>query len=563
MIGKELHKILAQGEGLRIEYKEAQNGVPDSLYDTVASFLNREGGVILLGIRDDATVLGLIDQNLMQLKQDVVTALNNPDVLSPPFPLAVSEVTADELTILYIRVPISSFIHKHAGVIYDRENDSDFRITDAARIAEMYARKRNVYTENQIYPHLSIEDLDGDLFDKVKARIALVNANHPWLEAGITNERILRDARFLRRDFATGETGLTLAAALMFGTDEVIGNILPAYCIDLLVRRDNMNRYDDRLQLKTNLIDSYLQVLEFIKNKWPQKFFQDRHGDRKDLRELIFRELVANIIIHREYNNATPTEVIIYEDRVEATNPNRTRFRGPLDLETFDAEPKNPNIRAFFNVLTWADEIGSGVKNMNRFISSYTGGAHPSFIEDEPFLSVLPMLLYAIGDKSEVYMHLSQLGSDQISESRMVTLRALPLDLSLKEINDIDVLALRLVDHWAQKSGEFPDLRFLINKELSIKELKRVGSWSEKSGELLKKRARILLSTLLLTLEPLSLEDLSNTLGYRSKERYRDDYVKPLKDINMIAYTLEQANDPNQQYLITARGKSFLGGSPI
>ena len=558
-----LHKILAQGEGVCIEYKEAQNGVPDSLYDTVASFLNREGGIILLGVRDDAEVLGLTEQNLMQLKQNVVTALNNPDVLNPPFPLAVSEISYGDLTILYIRVPISSFIHKHAGVIYDRENDSDFRITDATRIAEMYGRKRNVFTENQIYPHLSLEDLDASLFEKVKARIALGNANHPWLEAGITNERILRDARFLRRDFVTGESGLTLAAALMFGSDEVIGNILPAYRIDILVRRENIDRWDDRLQLKTNLIDSYLQALEFIKSKWPQKFYQDGNGDRIDLRELIFRELVANIIIHREYNNATPTEVIIYEDQVTATNPNRTRFRGPLDLETFDAEPKNPNIRAFFNVLTWADEIGSGVKNMNKFVSSYTGGAHPTFIEDEPFRSVLPMLLHKIGNKSDIYMHLSQLKPDQLGKIRVSALSELSLDLSHKGIDDLDELALRLIDHWTQKSGEFPNIRFLTNKELTIEELKKVGSWVEKSGELLKKRARVMLSTLLLTLEPISLEGLSNTLGYRSKDRYRDDYVKPLKDINMIAYTLEQANDPNQQYQITERGKGFLGGSPI
>ena len=499
----------------------------------------------------------------MQLKQDVVTALNNRDVLDPPFPLAVNEVVDGDHTILYIRVPISSFVHKHAGTIYDRQNDSDFRITDPARIAVMYARKRNVFTENQIYPHLSIDDLDALLFDKVKARIALVDANHPWLEAGITNERILRDARLLRRDFATGETGLTLAAALLFGTDEVIGNILPAYRIDILVRRENMDRYDDRLQLKTNLIDSYLQALEFIKSKWPQKFYQDRDGNRKDLRELIFRELVANVIIHREYNNATPTEIIIYEDRVVATNPNRTRFRGPLDLETFDAEPKNPNIRAFFNVLTWADEIGSGVKNMNKFVSSYAGGARPMFIEDEPFQSVIPMVVHRIDDRSEVYLHLSQLRLDQLRESKVAELSELPLDLSLKGIDDLDEIALHLVGGWAQKSGEFPDVRFLTNKKLTIQELKQVGSWSEKSGELLKKRARVLLSTLLLTLEPITLEDLSNTLGYRSKERYRDDYVKPLKDIGMIAYTLEQANDPNQQYLITERGKSFLGGSPI
>src|SRR5690606_363488 len=175
----------------------------------------------------------------------------------------------------------------YGNVIYDRENDSDFRVIDETRIAELYARKRNIFTENQIFPHLRINDLDTSLFDKVRARLALVNTNHPWLEA--SNERILRDARFLRRDFLTGEEGLTLAAALVFGTDEVIGNILPAYRIDIVERRENMDRWDDRLLMKTNLIDSYLQALSFIKSKWPEKFYQDNTGERKDLRELIFR----------------------------------------------------------------------------------------------------------------------------------------------------------------------------------------------------------------------------------------------------------------------------------
>lgn len=117
MDAKELHRILAQGEGLRIEFKEAQNGVPDSLYDTVSAFLNREGGIILLGVDDNGSVLGLNGQNLMQLKQNAVTALNNPDVINPPFALAVSEVVYGNDILLYIRVPVSSFIHKHGQVI--------------------------------------------------------------------------------------------------------------------------------------------------------------------------------------------------------------------------------------------------------------------------------------------------------------------------------------------------------------------------------------------------------------------------------------------------------------
>lgn len=276
----ELDKIIDQGEEIRIEFKEAQNGVPASLYDTICSFLNHEGGIILLGVKDDGTILGLSEQNLKNLKQDIGTALNNPDVLSPIFPLPVEEVVHPNGTILYIRVPLSSFVHKHKNIIYERENDSDFRVNDEARIADLYARKRNVFTENKIFPHLQITDLDRSLFDKVRSRLALVNANHKWLEA--SNERILRDARLLRTDFV---------------------------------------------------------------------------------------------------------------------------------------EPKSPNIRAFFNVLTWADEIGSGVKNMNKFVVAYTGGTHPIVIEDESFRSVIPMVTYLVDENYQLYLHLADLTKHRLGQN--------------------------------------------------------------------------------------------------------------------------------------------------
>jgi ATP-dependent DNA helicase RecG len=40
------------------------------------------------------------------------------------------------------------------------------------------------------------------------------------------------------------------------------------------------------------------------------------------LRDRIFRELVANIIAHREYTSTAPATMIIYRDRVEFKNPN-------------------------------------------------------------------------------------------------------------------------------------------------------------------------------------------------------------------------------------------------
>ncbi len=53
-----------------------------------------------------------------------------------------------------------------------------------------------------------------------------------------------------KRDFQTGEQRYTLAAALLFGKDEVIHQIVPQYKIDALVRIENTNRYDDREYMK-------------------------------------------------------------------------------------------------------------------------------------------------------------------------------------------------------------------------------------------------------------------------------------------------------------------------
>lgn len=192
-----------------------------------------------------------------------------------------------------------------------------------------------------------------------------------------------------------------------------------------------------------------------------------------------------------------------------------------------------------------------------------TGGATPYFIEDEPFLSVIPMVVYKIGGFYHLYLSLSQLTEDELGTERINQLQDLPLDLSLKDLTEKEELILKLVGSWQEKSEELENFRFLINSDIEIYELKKVGSSGEKSGEFLKRRGRVLLGTLLLSLVPISLEELASVLGYRSKERYRDDYVKPLKDNGLITYTLEQANDPDQQYKITQRGINFLVGSAV
>ncbi len=127
---------------------------------------------------------------------------------------------------------------------------------------------------------------------------------------------------------------------------------------------------DDRLILRTNLIEAYQELMNFVRNHLPSKFYLEA-DQRKDLRDLIFRELIANILCHREYTSHYETTFIIYKDKVVARNPNKPVFHGLLNIHTFSPYAKNPNIRKVFAALSWADELGSEVRNITKYLPHY------------------------------------------------------------------------------------------------------------------------------------------------------------------------------------------------
>jgi ATP-dependent DNA helicase RecG len=92
-----------------------------------------------------------------QIRKDFVTAINNPQKISPPTYLGVEEVTVANKPLLRIYVPESSQVHRCNGRIYDRNEDGDLDITDhTARVAQLYQRKQLTYTENKVFPHLGL-----------------------------------------------------------------------------------------------------------------------------------------------------------------------------------------------------------------------------------------------------------------------------------------------------------------------------------------------------------------------------------------------------------------------
>lgn len=381
--------ILQSGESISVEFKQSQVNLNKDVFDTVCSFLNRHGGDIVLGVDDDGSVIGINPDKIDKIKKEFVTQMNNPNKINPTFYLSIDEVNIESKKVLHIYVPESSQVHRCSNKIFDRNEDGDIDITNNTNlVAQLYARKQRNYTENRIYKAITIDDLRIDIIKRIRKLASNQKVNHPWQD--MDDMELLRSAGLYLKDYQTGEEGFTLAAVLLLGKDEVITSVLPHYRTDAILRVDDKDRYDDRDDIRTNLIESYDRLMGFIEKHLKDKFYLEK-DQRISLRNHIFREVISNILIHREYTNPFPAKLIIEEDKVITENSNKPHRYGYINPENFSPFPKNPIIAKVFKEIGWVDELGSGVRNIYKYSKLYSGN-QPKLVEEDIFKIFIPVM---------------------------------------------------------------------------------------------------------------------------------------------------------------------------
>lgn len=221
----ELLTIIQNGETIEVEFKKSTNDITKDIYETVCSFSNRNGGHIFLGVKDNGTILGIEPNYVDRMKKNFVTSVNNENKMYPPLYLTPIEYEYEGRIILYIHVPLNSNVCRCNGRIYDRINESDIDITNHAdEVYRLYARKSSSYFVNKVFPVFHAGDLRHDLLDRARKMTRVRMENHPW--KSMADEELLRNAGLILRDSSTGHEGITLAAILLFGPDDLIFSVL-------------------------------------------------------------------------------------------------------------------------------------------------------------------------------------------------------------------------------------------------------------------------------------------------------------------------------------------------
>ncbi|MCK5202146.1 MAG: putative DNA binding domain-containing protein, partial [Spirochaetales bacterium] len=385
MIFERIERLLTQTESTNLEFKTAGNAVPKNLFETICAFLNREGGDILLGVDDTGSVKGIEPTAVEKISQDIITQSNNCNLLDPSFILFSQKYEVEGKVILHIAVPESSRVHRYKGTVYDRSNDCDFKVTSPEQIASLSNQKANFYADAKSYPYLTTDDFELDTIEKAKSIIAGRKSTHPWVSLSI--EDMLLKAGLFKKDYKTGTGSYTLAAALLFGKEEVIQSLLPTYKTDLLLRRDNPDRYDDRIDVRVNLIESFFIIMDFIDKNLPDPFYLEKE-QRISLRDIIFREAVVNMLVHRNFMGQLPARINIYKNSIEMQNPSLPLKKGLLNAKDCIPHQKNPLISKFFLQLGWVEEIGSGIINISRYYPHFAPKGKFELIEDDYFQAI-------------------------------------------------------------------------------------------------------------------------------------------------------------------------------
>lgn len=387
MTAEQIEKIIQTGENIHTEFKRCGNGFEKDIYETVCSFSNRFGGNILCGVLDDGKITGIPENAISGMIKNFTSTISNPEIFNPTLYLSPEVVEVESKKIIFIKVPLSSNIHSYKGKFYDRSFESDVLVKGNEKLTEMLIRKQDIFTEQKLFPYASIADLKPGLIERCRRMAFNRLQNHPWKD--MSDEDLLRSAGLLRKDFETGKTGLNRAGLLLLGQDDVIQSICPQYKTDALLRKINLDRYDDREIIQTNLVDSFDLLMIFTQKHLNNKFYLEGIQN-VSLRDKISREIISNILMHREYTSPFISKLVIEKDKMYTENPCKAQNQFEITPEKFTPISKNPLIAKFFTNIGYADELGSGTRNLFHYTMLYSG-ERPRMIEDDIFRTIVPL----------------------------------------------------------------------------------------------------------------------------------------------------------------------------
>ena len=384
---KSFTELLGEHEDVELEAKAAQgrNGrgeVPHSIWESYSAMANTEGGIILLGVEEDATgrlnVLGL--QDFDRVRKTAWDNLNNRQIVSTNLlrEQDMVEVDHEGLRVLVMRVPRATRFQRPVYVgsnpltgSYRRNFEGDYRC-DEETVRRMLAEAVETARDALLLSGFGMSDLDMDSLSAYRNQMRATSPNHPWL--ALDDQGFLRSLGGWMEDRKTKETGLTLAGLLMFGRLPSIHEAVPHYVVDYQERPmvSSDQRWLDRVTTdgtwSGNLFDFYRRVFPRLTSDLKVPFRLQQNSKRVDENHVheALREALVNTLIHADFTDRISILIVKRGDFFGFRNPGGLRLPVEVVLKGGESDCRNRRLQKMFQLIGAAEQAGSGFPKILR-----------------------------------------------------------------------------------------------------------------------------------------------------------------------------------------------------
>ena len=351
---EDIKKMAERGESYNVDFKVVVPQKVRDITEEVCSFANAAGGCVLIGIDDHGTIKGAVIDNS---KRSAIQG--SIGEISPALHCDMYSVDVDGKDVWVVEVPAGRHVpYFFGGSVFVREGANSQKLTNVEEIRELFQQAEKIYYD-------SIPNRKYNIYDNLDTDVLKVFRREAHISNNVDDEQLLENIQ------AFTENGDVKRGAILF-FDKHPENLF----FHAVVRctqfkgTDKLHIIDDKT-FGGPLVAQYEQALSWLQDKLMLEYEIKGTWARTEKWEMpldVFREALINALAHRDYyEQGAFTNVEVYDDRIEITNPGGLL---PLVAKHFGRKSlsRNPYIFSLFMRMNLVEHVGSGIGRMQELM---------------------------------------------------------------------------------------------------------------------------------------------------------------------------------------------------
>ncbi len=351
-------------ENVHTEFKSSFN---DAVVETLVAFANTNGGKVLIGVGNEGKPLKnfMIGDETVQQWLNEIKNKTQPSIMPDSTYIDRMGVTVVELSVKEFPIKPVSF----KGRYYKRINFSNHQLS-LTEISDLHLKTFNTSWDNYTTNDYTLEDIS---LDKVNAFIEISNKLRE-IKIGDDPLIVLNKFELLK------ENRIVNACHLLFAKNDVFKATIE------LGRFSTPTLIKDALTLRTDLFTEIEEVFNFIKKHINKEYIITGSPQREERWQYpmdALREIIINMIVHRDYMHYGDSSVKVYDNNIEFFNPGN--LPDTISIEqllqgNYISQTRNKKLASIFKESGVIEKYGSGIKRIQQQFIAY--GLQPPVFEN-------------------------------------------------------------------------------------------------------------------------------------------------------------------------------------